>query len=538
MIFTVYQTGRRYRITLLTGAVTEHLGTLVNSAPPNAASRSPATGTAVGDRHRGVRNRARPLHQPTHDFDQIAEAARRDYRHYLDTVAPWRDDRTPAAELAAYVLWSADRPRRRLRHPPRRADVQALDGQGVELGPLLQRHRPRRRLARAWPGTSSACPSTTRKPPGRSPTRSPTPKSSTTSSNRPSTAGPCGHLARPPPRQERSDAYRLLERWTTFWLDRPPRPRPRTRPLPARQRQRMGQRHHLRPRPRRRDRRPGRLPRPPDARPSPTSPPNSASPDEATRWTRAADRMREAMLTQLWHDDRFTTRSAGSDDTWTSSSLLDLMPIVLGEELPHHVQTAARRQDQDPPHRIRPRHRTADLPALPGRRLLARPHLGPSTVLIEDGLRRAGQTGLGRRGQRPLPRPVREVGIRGELRRPHRRGTPRPRLHLDRQRLPHPGRRPRPPDVLTDVSPGSGPSSHEPGNAPERGSPVGAGLVLCTKINLATTRRLYSRLLGGSPADLPPDREALAGSGPGTVRGSCGFRHSPGVKCHHIGSRG
>ena len=38
------------------------------------------------------------------------------------------------------------------------ADVQALDGQGLELGPLLQRARPGARAARTSPGTSSCAP--------------------------------------------------------------------------------------------------------------------------------------------------------------------------------------------------------------------------------------------------------------------------------------------------------------------------------------------------------------------------------------------
>ena len=52
---------------------------------------------------------------------------------------------------------------RRVRHPACRAHVQALDGQGVELGPLLQRHRPRRGPARAGLGPVPAA----LRPPGR-----------------------------------------------------------------------------------------------------------------------------------------------------------------------------------------------------------------------------------------------------------------------------------------------------------------------------------------------------------------------------------
>lgn len=42
------------------------------------------------------------------------------------------------------------------------------------------------------------------------------------------------------------------------------------------------------------------------------------------------------------------------------------------------------------------------------------------------------------RDQRPLPRPVRSARLRGELRRTDRHGPARPRLHLDRRKLPFP----------------------------------------------------------------------------------------------------
>ncbi len=117
-------------------------------------------------------------------------------------------------------------------------------------------------------------------------------------------------------------------------------------------------------------------------------------PNDSARWTERADRIRDALLAELWDGERFLTRSAHSQRTWSSSSLLDLMPIVLGQELPAPVRAAlAARIEQ---------HLTAFGPAteLPASEhyqddgYWRGPIWAPSTILIEDGLRRAGHTAL------------------------------------------------------------------------------------------------------------------------------------------------
>ncbi|MFD0663105.1 MGH1-like glycoside hydrolase domain-containing protein [Thermocatellispora tengchongensis] len=115
-------------------------------------------------------------------------------------------------------------------------------------------------------------------------------------------------------------------------------------------------------------------------------------PDAAARWSGAADRMRDALLAELWTGDRFVARCAHSGATWSSSSLLDLMPIVLGGELPEPVHTALAARIAE--------HLTAFGPATehPSSEhyqddgYWRGPIWAPSTVLIEDGLRRAGHT--------------------------------------------------------------------------------------------------------------------------------------------------
>ena len=129
------------------------------SAAPNAALDLPGDGGRGRSRSRSSTTARAPYRA---DGDLRRGAPRRARRRVRRVrrrgraVARRRD--TPAAELAAYVLWSATvRPAGFVARPGR-ADVQALDGQGVELGPLLQRPRPGRRPARSWPGTSSSCP--------------------------------------------------------------------------------------------------------------------------------------------------------------------------------------------------------------------------------------------------------------------------------------------------------------------------------------------------------------------------------------------
>jgi glycogen debranching enzyme len=112
--------------------------------------------------------------------------------------------------------------------------------------------------------------------------------------------------------------------------------------------------------------------------------------DEALRWSRTAGEIQTALLEQLWTGERFVARSAATGDTWSSASLLDLMPIVLGEHLPGDVSSAL--ADHIKAH-LTPYGLATELTASP--HYLADgywrgPIWAPATVLVEDGLRRAG----------------------------------------------------------------------------------------------------------------------------------------------------
>lgn len=388
-VLTVYQTGRRYRVTLLSGRITEHHG----DQQLGTTQRGIAVTGDWDDWEIAIEEyeTARPPYTSDHDFDHVAAAARRDYQDYLDTVAPWRDHRTPAAELAVYVLWSA---------------TVRTAGFVTRPAVLMSKHW----MDKVWSwdhcfnaialaeGQPTLAWDQFHLPFDHQEATGALPDSVTHSEilynfvKPPIHGWALRHLPQQTPR-ERSDTYRLLQRWTAFWLD--------ARRVPG---------HELAHYQHGNDSgwdnattfTPERVVETADLaaflilqmRTLARLATELDRPGEATHWTAAADRMREAMLTQLWHDDHFTTRSASSGDTWSSRSLLDLMPIVLGEELPQPIQTALAARIKT---HLTEYGLATELPTSPHYQddgYWRGPIWAPSTVLIEDGLRRAGQTVL------------------------------------------------------------------------------------------------------------------------------------------------
>lgn len=368
-VLTLYQTGRRYRITLLAGRA-EHLGAQALGAAERGIRLSGAWEIAIEEYET-----ARAPYTAGTPFDQVAEAARAEFGTFAEAVAPWRGDDTPAAELAAYVLWSATvRPAGFVTRP----------------AVLMSKHWMDKvwswdhcfnaiALAGGLPGLAW---DQYRLPFDHQDAAGALPDSITHSEILYNFVKPPIHgwaLRYLPPAP---DVQPLLERWTAFWLTARRAP---GHELPHYQHGNDSGWDNAT------TFDPERVVQSADlaaflilqlralARLDPSGP-----------WDAQAGRMRDALLAELWDGDRFVARGVLSGRTWSSSSLLDLMPIVLGEELPRPVRAALAARIE---RHLTPFGLATELPDSPHYQddgYWRGPIWAPSTVLIEDGLRRAG----------------------------------------------------------------------------------------------------------------------------------------------------
>jgi len=102
-VFTSYETGRRYRVSVLAGTVfaegEEALGESVRSV---TVSGSDGWEVAIEQLET-----AAPAFTSLETFSEVTRRVAEEFEEYLDAVGGWRDEDTPAVPLAAYVLWSA-----------------------------------------------------------------------------------------------------------------------------------------------------------------------------------------------------------------------------------------------------------------------------------------------------------------------------------------------------------------------------------------------------------------------------------------------
>ncbi|MFL6113906.1 MAG: amylo-alpha-1,6-glucosidase, partial [Catenulispora sp.] len=342
--FTSYETGRRYRVSVLAGR-----------------AAAPAGAQAVGGGDRGLTltadadgvweaaieelDSAREPYEKRDSFDAAVEAAAQAFSDFADQIAPWRSTDSPAAALAVYVLWSATV-----------APAGFLDRPAV----LMSKHWMDK--VWSWDHCFNALALAAGAPelawdqfclPFDFQDESGALPDSVTHSEvlynfvKPPIHGWAFRLLRerlpePLPTAELERIYDRLARWTSFWL-------------------------HAR-------RAPGSaLPHYQHGNDSGWDNATLFDPErvvvaadlaaflsqqlsaltevatelgrdaDALKWSRAYESVREALLGRLWTGDRFQARSAESDDSWSGSSLLYLMPIALGELLPGDVAEALAR---------------------------------------------------------------------------------------------------------------------------------------------------------------------------------------------------
>lgn len=102
-VFTSYESGRRYRVTSIQGGLrldgAEALGDKLRAVVASGDS-----GWEVAVEEFGV---ARPAYVPSEDFETLLTRSATAFDEYLHRAAGWRGVDGQASERAAYVLWSA-----------------------------------------------------------------------------------------------------------------------------------------------------------------------------------------------------------------------------------------------------------------------------------------------------------------------------------------------------------------------------------------------------------------------------------------------
>ena len=386
-VFTSYETGRRYRITPLSGSLlVEGDGALGVAARSVLAGGDGAPWEVVVEEFTA----GRAPYRASAAFDDVVTANARAFDEYLNAVAPWRSERTPAAALAAYVLWSAT--------------VRPLGYLGRE-SILMSKHW----MDKVWswdhafnalalaPGLPSEALDQFLAPFDHQDETGAPPDSVTHSEVLYNYVKPPIHgwallklrdrLGRSLTTTELREIHDRLARWTTFWLDHR---RVAGRDLPYYQHgndsgwdnsttfdlDRVIESPDLA----------AFLVVQLDAIAALTEELGIGDP----RWSVESQRIRDALLAQLWNGEDFIALGASSGRPSTATSLLNLLPIVAGEILPGEVREKLAAHIE--------RHLTEFGPAteIPGTPLYEAdgywrgPIWAPSTVLIESGLRSSG----------------------------------------------------------------------------------------------------------------------------------------------------
>jgi hypothetical protein len=115
---------------------------------------------------------------------------------------------------------------------------------------------------------------------------------------------------------------------------------------------------------------------------------------EGAPWADTARQVEDALFSELWTGEQFVARTVADRGTSSVTSLLTTLPIILGDRLPRDVADRLA-------HHIRahltewgPATELVDSPHYESDGYWRGPIWAPSTFLIEDGLRRAGFTEL------------------------------------------------------------------------------------------------------------------------------------------------
>ena len=387
LVFTSYETGCRYRVTVLRGA-----GAVEGCEALGAATRSVVLGGDGAGWEAEVREvtSQQTTVSALSTFAEVVADSAGDFTDYLEDIAAWRDPSTPAAALAAYVLWSA---------------TVAPSGFVTRESVLMSKHW----MDKLWswdhcfnamalsPGRTDAALDQFLAPFDHQDECGALPDSVTHSEVLYNYVKPPIHgwalqrvratATRELTVEELGRIHDCLARWSRFWLD---------------SRRRAG---HL-------------LPYYQHGNDSGWD--NSTtfdvdrvieSPDLAAflalqldvladlsdelgrpskHWRESGDLVVRALLDQLWTGTEFIAVGALSGRPSTATSLLNLLPLVLGDRLPHDVRSvmADRLQDHLTTHGLATE--PVSSPQYEADGYWRGPIWAPSTAIVEDGLRRSG----------------------------------------------------------------------------------------------------------------------------------------------------
>ncbi|MEV6825961.1 trehalase family glycosidase [Amycolatopsis sp. NPDC051102] len=388
-VFTSYETGHRYRVTVLSGHV-RHVGAEALGTAERAVVVSGDAWEVVLEELPG----AQEPYVPSMAFDEVVTAAQAAFDSFADEVAPWRGARTPAAELACYVLWSA---------------IVAPSGFVGRPAVLMSKHWMDK--VWSWDHCFNALALAGGRPElawhqfqvvfDHQDDRGALPDSITHAEVLRNFVKPPIHgwaLSRlrgrlPGGLPDPGLAYRQLAAWTSFWLDH--------RRVPGRP---VAHYEH--------GNDSGWDNATPFARQRLVQTPDLAAflvlqltelavlatelgdSGAAARWRAEADGMRAALLDELWDGTKFVSRSATTGAVQSSASLLELMPVVLGEHLPPEVRDKLVTGLEEHLTGIGLATERPESACYEADGYWRGPVWAPATVLIEDGLRRAGAVDL------------------------------------------------------------------------------------------------------------------------------------------------
>jgi glycogen debranching enzyme len=111
---------------------------------------------------------------------------------------------------------------------------------------------------------------------------------------------------------------------------------------------------------------------------------------ESARWSKVADRLRADLLAQLWDGARFVAIAPITGRRSRADSLLSVLPIVAAHRLPVEVSAALAGQVADLLTAHGPATEPIGSPDYEADGYWRGPIWAPSTLIVEDGLRRAG----------------------------------------------------------------------------------------------------------------------------------------------------